>query len=423
MLRCVVLWVTSLWRVEMRGALEWHRCDVLRCVVLWVTSLWRVEMRGALSDAAVTCWDAWCSEWRRCVRCCCQLVLPASCPPGGQPDRPTSLHLRASRLSLTNCRSDSGKSSRAELASTLDALRSPLFTGADAFPNAPGDARVSADAFRRHVDRTDGAYVDRDVERALLGTVAPPGGGGEKQQRAGGGSYYSMRADSFKCDAQKDVWCVDLEQVWAEFAGVPSAHGRPLPLLESCPVTLWVHAAPSRSAERSPSPPSPRASDSGKVGDESRSNESSRASDEIRITANDSGKDADETENDAVVNRSRSSDPSRPGAPRAVSVVAAVPAPLRLQLDHYALLFLLRLSDAVADFQAALAADVAALAPPASPPRITVALTVPAARIALVCPPIPVRAAGRDDSLDGGESGVGSANHDAGKYSRGNSRR
>ena len=53
-------------------------------------------------------------------------------------------------------------------------------------------------------------------------------------------TYYNMRTNSFKKDARKDVWCAVIDQVWIEFLGAPSARGRPLPLMESFPLTLWI---------------------------------------------------------------------------------------------------------------------------------------------------------------------------------------
>jgi hypothetical protein len=43
----------------------------------------------------------------------------------------------------------------------------------------------------------------------------------------------------------KDVWCVHLDPVWAEFHGTPSVGGsRPVPLVDAFPITLWLYKRP-----------------------------------------------------------------------------------------------------------------------------------------------------------------------------------
>ncbi len=56
----------------------------------------------------------------------------------------------------------------------------------------------------------------------------------------GSGTYFNMACDSLKLDGAKDVWCLAVDQLWLEFLGVPSSRGRPVPFIESFPMTAWI---------------------------------------------------------------------------------------------------------------------------------------------------------------------------------------
>ncbi len=51
-----------------------------------------------------------------------------------------------------------------------------------------------------------------------------------------------MRRDLLWTES-KDVWCVQLDPVWAEFHGTPAIGGgqRPVPLVDAFPITLWLY--------------------------------------------------------------------------------------------------------------------------------------------------------------------------------------
>lgn len=41
----------------------------------------------------------------------------------------------------------------------------------------------------------------------------------------------------------KDVWCINLDPVWAEFLGARAVGiGKPVPFLDTVPVTIWLHS-------------------------------------------------------------------------------------------------------------------------------------------------------------------------------------
>ncbi|XP_076181630.1 bridge-like lipid transfer protein family member 3B isoform X2 [Ptiloglossa arizonensis] len=141
-----------------------------------------------------------------------------------QKDRPKSLHIQTSRASITNVRSTE-RSSRADLAQCLNAFQmGQMFFGTE-FPNKQSDFHVVTDKFFAHCAATDNIRYPppnfssnsvneliRQLHRELLWTEA------------------------------KDVWCCNLEPVWGEFFGARAVgQNRPVPFLDTFPLTLWCY--------------------------------------------------------------------------------------------------------------------------------------------------------------------------------------
>lgn len=141
----------------------------------------------------------------------------------GQKDRPKSLHLQASRASITNIR-NVDQSSRADLQKCVDLFQMcSLFFNSD-FPTTPADIPLVAQKFVNHFTGTDNVRPQpTQLTSADASTL-------EKY----------LNREMLWTDA-KDVWCVHLEPIFGDFYGA-RAVGKdfPVPFLEAFPLTLWV---------------------------------------------------------------------------------------------------------------------------------------------------------------------------------------
>ena len=192
------------------------------------------------------------------------------------------------------------------------------------------------DAFRHHLDKSDGPYFDKAVEDILLrrklvpnGTSPPsdqPAGTGQvkRSETYMGLTYYNMRTDSFKMDANKDIWCLVVDQFWIEFVGVPSSRNRPVPFVESFPLTLWI-SRPIIAAQSKHSIVRPSCqSNFSWEGQRSFSDQS------------------DWSEDDAIESRPRPAD---------IHVLVKIHAAVHAQINHYQFLFLMRLLETITKYQ------------------------------------------------------------------------
>ena len=83
----------------------------------------------------------------------------------------------------------------------------------------------------------DGAYLETSIGDMVWGRKTAPDASDLSNS---GSTYFNMSCDSLKLDGSKDVWCLAVDQLWLEFLGVPSSRGRPVPFVESFPVTAWI---------------------------------------------------------------------------------------------------------------------------------------------------------------------------------------
>ncbi|CAH0560093.1 unnamed protein product [Brassicogethes aeneus] len=135
-----------------------------------------------------------------------------------QRDRPKCLSVQVTRATITNVRSLE-QSSRADLAKCVDSFHmGSLFFGTE-FPSKPGDFYIVTQKFLDHISANDNVRglpneidaLNHQFTRELLWTEA------------------------------KDVWCANLDPVWADFVGSRAAV-RPVPFLDAVPVTVWLHS-------------------------------------------------------------------------------------------------------------------------------------------------------------------------------------
>ncbi|XP_015124698.1 UHRF1-binding protein 1-like [Diachasma alloeum] len=166
-----------------------------------------------------------------------RIVLEAQHDYPNQRDRPKSLHLQISRVSVTNVRSTE-RSSRADLAECLNAFQMGQMFFSTEFPCKDSDFHVISEKFLSHCAGTDNvrsyppnfnASTIDDLTKQLTKKL--------------------LWIDS------KDMWCCSLEPVWADFFGARAVgSNRPVPFLDAFPVTIWLHLSPPSSTTSTAKP-------------------------------------------------------------------------------------------------------------------------------------------------------------------------
>lgn len=266
--------------------------------------------------------------------------------------------------------------------------------------------------FGKHLDKEDSPYFDKTVESVLRGRGIP----GEmqratnellnplkKSQSTTGLMYYNMMADSFKVDATKDIWSVQVDQLWLEFVGVPSSRNRPVPFIEAFPLTLWIarpllslHSESSITVlSQSDSSLTPSSSANSSDGDEhpTKSSSSQRLREFYGVAKDRLPNDSEPTfrttnaDTTKPINKNEVQPVSRLGD---IHMITNLTAKISVQLNHYQYLFLMRLVETVTSFMDELEEDTIFIKKE-DPPRTKISLSViiKEVEVALVCPPIP----------------------------------
>ncbi|XP_011309314.1 UHRF1-binding protein 1-like [Fopius arisanus] len=168
-----------------------------------------------------------------------RIVLETQHDYPNQRDRPKSLHLQISRVSVTNVRSTE-RSSRADLAECLNAFQMGQMFYSSEFPSKDTDFRVIPEKFLSHCAGTDNVR-----------SYPPNFNASTIEELTKQLTKKLLWIDS------KDMWCCSLEPVWADFFGARAVgSNRPVPFLDAFPVTIWLHL----------SPPSPSSATSKSIG-------------------------------------------------------------------------------------------------------------------------------------------------------------
>ncbi|KAF7989984.1 hypothetical protein HCN44_008658 [Aphidius gifuensis] len=151
-----------------------------------------------------------------------------------QRDRPKSMHIQTSRVSITNVRT-CDKSSRANLAECLNAFQMGQMFYTTEFPSTANDYNVITEKLINHSSGTDGVRdcQDDDDNPSTMNDLI------------------SQLKRKLLWTDSKDVWCCNFEPVWADFYGIHSIGiNRPLCFLDPFPVTLWLHTATNTSSNK-----------------------------------------------------------------------------------------------------------------------------------------------------------------------------
>nr|XP_006816217.1 PREDICTED: UHRF1-binding protein 1-like [Saccoglossus kowalevskii] len=167
-----------------------------------------------------------------------RITIPAEKMVPDQPDRPNALQIQFSQVILSNCRIAT-EASRSDLASAIQNLYGgTLFTDQQQYPNEKSDLTAVSQMLWNH------AYKTGESEGTKHCTSSPVAVQG-KGNIASVGTNEKIKNQpiskmSFFTQASEDVWCAHLDQVWMDFLGVESAKGRPVPLVEAVPISIWA---------------------------------------------------------------------------------------------------------------------------------------------------------------------------------------
>ncbi|KAI5733207.1 hypothetical protein M8J76_008903 [Diaphorina citri] len=164
-----------------------------------------------------------------------KLILDAStddlpCRPHNR-DRPRTLHGIVSRTTLTNTRSSDRGCSRADLAKCIHACQLGSLFYSSSFPAQAHDFHLVTDKFLKHAEGEDNIRPDATQisDEDLPDNMSD-----------------ILLSQELLWTESKDIWCIKLEPVWAEFhtSSDPSPHTA-VPFLDNFPLTIWAHTRPS----------------------------------------------------------------------------------------------------------------------------------------------------------------------------------
>ncbi|XP_034239731.1 UHRF1-binding protein 1-like isoform X2 [Thrips palmi] len=286
-----------------------------------------------------------------------RIVLESTVEHLSQRDRPKSLHVQASRVTITNVRSTRDSCSRADLAKCVHSFQlGSLFFGSD-FPSKPGEFHVVNKKFIKHLEGTDNIR-------------APPSQitGNSVQELVDQLSRELLWVEA------KDTWCVHLDPVWGEFYGTRAiGSNRPTVFFDALPITLWVYMKVPQPAAR--------------VGTQESSPKFTVNSKEASLSQGSlkSGHSFDGKEKTRPQNLNSSQSKSEPGTAD-IHVLVQVSNLMSIQINHYQLLFLLRLAEEAAEVATFLTLDTMRILDHKVGGSLVVGALLPQVEVTLVMP-------------------------------------
>ncbi|XP_055375780.1 bridge-like lipid transfer protein family member 3A isoform X3 [Condylostylus longicornis] len=163
-----------------------------------------------------------------------RIVIESAIDAPTQRDRPKIMQIQVSRFVLTNIR-ETG-SSRADLAQALDSLQEGSLVFGSGFPSANGDLCIVTDRILSHVAATDVPNSKFAQQEHC------------NEQHSGTetniGDLLSCLSRYVVWSEPRDVWCIKFDPVWIDFLGAKSLGShKAIPFVDAVPITLWVHGS------------------------------------------------------------------------------------------------------------------------------------------------------------------------------------
>ncbi|KAK3923200.1 UHRF1-binding protein 1-like [Frankliniella fusca] len=159
-----------------------------------------------------------------------RIIMESSTEHLSQRDRPKSLHIQASRVTVTNVRSTQDSCSRADLAKCVHTFQlGSLFFGSD-FPSKPGEYHVVNKKFISHLEASDNI---RPAPTHIVGSSVQ--------------DIVSQLCRELLWVEAKDTWCIHLDPVWGEFYGTRAVgSNRATSFFDALPITVWAYMKPAQ---------------------------------------------------------------------------------------------------------------------------------------------------------------------------------
>nr|XP_016941639.1 UHRF1-binding protein 1-like isoform X5 [Drosophila suzukii] len=250
-----------------------------------------------------------------------RVVMEAAVDAPSQKDRPKTMQIQVSRFALTNIR-EMG-SSRADLAQALHSLQEGSLVFGSGFPSVEGDMCIVTDRILSHVAASD-------VSMMSPGTPTT----GQQLPRSASTQYLSRYVMWLE---PRDVWCIKLDPVWVDFMGARSlGPNKSIPFVDAVPITLWLHSGSAQAQL-----------DVGKSGGKAASMESMGLAPLPTLPPLQPCNPFLSDEDVRLAGVAAGASPPAPAPDRTADIhaIAHISNLVSLQIDHYQLLFLLRLAE------------------------------------------------------------------------------
>ncbi|KAL4224791.1 UHRF1 (ICBP90) binding protein 1-like [Mactra antiquata] len=317
-----------------------------------------------------------------------RLVVPAEEKVENQPDRPESLQIQFSKVTVSNTHVEE----QFHVSKLRDILQN--YNKSDLFKNNefPSDTKTVAsipEIFQDFADYRLNPYLTGYAYDLVRGRLPE----GMKDSDFGqDAKQMLLRTNTLKRDMRCDIWTIGVDQVWVEFLGVPTSRTRPIPFIESFPITIWA-CEPSKVPSQAvmPSNSNDTFEETKKANRKTRkllkdyyskdSEESSAAGSEKEALGQKLSNNCDKDENDVQYTTLKVAD---------FNIVAKIDSKIRAQLSNPQYLFLMRLIDSVTNFQSQLNADVEDFLKGSKSKSdgesFSIPLIIPDIEFAMVCP-------------------------------------
>ncbi|XP_043949934.1 UHRF1-binding protein 1-like isoform X5 [Drosophila biarmipes] len=252
-----------------------------------------------------------------------RVVMEAAVDAPSQKDRPKTMQIQVSRFALTNIR-EMG-SSRADLAQALHSLQEGSLVFGSGFPSVEGDMCIVTDRILSHVAASDVSMMSPGTPTTTAGQQLP---------RSASTQYLSRYVMWLE---PRDVWCIKLDPVWVDFLGARSlGPNKSIPFVDAVPITLWLHSGSGQAQL-----------DVGKSGGKAASMESMGLAPLPTLPPLQPCNPFLSDEDVRLAGVTTGISPPAPAPDRTADIhaIAHISNLVSLQIDHYQLLFLLRLAE------------------------------------------------------------------------------
>ncbi|OWF43212.1 UHRF1-binding protein 1-like isoform X2 [Mizuhopecten yessoensis] len=338
-----------------------------------------------------------------------RVIVSAEKKVESQPDRPEGVQLQVSKICVTNTHVEE-HTGRADLAEVLRQYKDGhLFTSLQ-YPNNNNPLISLSPHFSMFANGQDNAYMQRYAKDLVAGRLPQ----GIESQAGSEAIAKLLKTNTLKRNASFDVWSVCADQAWLEFVGVPVSKSRPIPFVESVPVSLWfcmpivmdeaetklcqnnqldvvgISGNSRRGSSNAGSfPPSPDGDPYNSVSPQ-RDRPARKLLKEYYSTDSESY-DTSPDDNPSSCDKTNISlkpeDKGQSSQLANYNIVAKVGGPVKAQMSHSQYLFLMRLLESFTVFQTQLSVDVEHfLGVSDSPTTFSVPLVVPDLEFVMVCP-------------------------------------